>query len=67
MQLADQPGVQARNPQPGCELRFKWVRFTAAEPTRDAYTLVIDTVLALLKEPQSDEWLADQCACAPRR
>jgi predicted Rossmann fold nucleotide-binding protein DprA/Smf involved in DNA uptake len=33
---------------------------TAAEPTRDAYTLVIDAVLALLKEPQSDEWLADQ-------
>jgi predicted Rossmann fold nucleotide-binding protein DprA/Smf involved in DNA uptake len=35
-------------------------RSTAAEPTSDAYTLVIDAVLALLKEPQSDEWLADR-------
>lgn len=33
---------------------------TEAEPTRDAYTLVIDAVLALLKEPRSDEWLADK-------
>jgi predicted Rossmann fold nucleotide-binding protein DprA/Smf involved in DNA uptake len=33
---------------------------TEAEPTRDAYTLVIDGVLALLKEPQADEWLADR-------
>lgn len=33
---------------------------TEAEPTRDAYTLVIDVVLALLKEPRSDDWLADQ-------
>jgi predicted Rossmann fold nucleotide-binding protein DprA/Smf involved in DNA uptake len=31
-----------------------------AEPTRDAYTLVIDAVLALLKEPQSDAWVADK-------
>jgi predicted Rossmann fold nucleotide-binding protein DprA/Smf involved in DNA uptake len=30
---------------------------TEAEPTRDAYALLIDAVLALLKEPQSDEWL----------
>ena len=30
------------------------------EPTRDAYTLVIDAVMALLKEPRSDEWLADK-------
>jgi predicted Rossmann fold nucleotide-binding protein DprA/Smf involved in DNA uptake len=38
-----------------------------AEPTRDAYTLVIDTVLALLKEPQSDEWVADKmCVRAPQ-
>ena len=35
-------------------------RSTEAEPMRDAYTLVIDAVLALLKEPQSDEWLADK-------
>lgn len=35
-------------------------RSTEAEPTRDAYTLVIDAVLALLNEPQSDEWLADK-------
>ena len=35
-------------------------RAAEAEPTRDAYTLVIDAVLALLKEPQSDEWLADK-------
>jgi hypothetical protein len=35
-------------------------RTTAAEPTHDAYTLVIDAVLALLKEPQSDEWIADK-------
>lgn len=36
------------------------VRFTEAEPTRDAYTLLIDAVLAFLKEPQSSEWLADR-------
>ncbi len=30
------------------------------EPTRDAYTLVIDAVLALLREPQSDEWLSER-------
>jgi predicted Rossmann fold nucleotide-binding protein DprA/Smf involved in DNA uptake len=36
------------------------VSSTGAEPTRDAYTLVIDTVLALLKEPQSDGWVADK-------
>ena len=33
---------------------------TEAESTCDAYTLVIDAVLALLKEPQSDEWIADK-------
>jgi predicted Rossmann fold nucleotide-binding protein DprA/Smf involved in DNA uptake len=43
------------------------VSATEAEPTRDAYTLVIDTVLALLKEPQSDEWVADKmCVRAPQ-
>jgi predicted Rossmann fold nucleotide-binding protein DprA/Smf involved in DNA uptake len=43
------------------------VRSTEAEPMRDAYTLVIDAVLALLKEPQSDEWLADKvCVRAPQ-
>lgn len=43
------------------------VSSTEAEPTRDAYTLVIDTVLALLKEPQSDEWVADKmCVRAPQ-
>ncbi len=43
------------------------VSCTEAEPTRDAYTLVIDTVLALLKEPQSDEWVADKmCVRAPQ-
>lgn len=42
-------------------------RSTEAEPMRDAYTLVIDAVLALLKEPQSDEWLADKvCVRAPQ-
>jgi predicted Rossmann fold nucleotide-binding protein DprA/Smf involved in DNA uptake len=30
------------------------------EPVHDAYSLVIDAVLALLKEPHSDEWLADK-------
>ncbi len=29
-----------------------------AEPTHDAYSLVIDAVLKLLGEPQADEWLA---------
>lgn len=38
----------------------KHVASTEEEPTRDAYTLVIDAVLALLKEPQSDEWAADK-------
>jgi hypothetical protein len=43
------------------------VSSTEAEPTRDAYTLVIDAVLALLKEPQSDEWVADKmCVRAPQ-
>ena len=36
------------------------VSSTDAEATRDAYTLVIDAVLALLKDPQSDEWVADK-------
>jgi predicted Rossmann fold nucleotide-binding protein DprA/Smf involved in DNA uptake len=31
-----------------------------AELTRDAYVLVIDAVLEHLKEPQSDEWVADK-------
>jgi predicted Rossmann fold nucleotide-binding protein DprA/Smf involved in DNA uptake len=35
-------------------------RSAETEPTSDAYTLVIDTVLTLLNEPQSDEWLADK-------
>ena len=40
---------------------------TEAEPARDAYTLVIDTVLALLKEPQSGDWVADKmCVRAPQ-
>jgi predicted Rossmann fold nucleotide-binding protein DprA/Smf involved in DNA uptake len=40
---------------------------TEAGPARDAYTLVIDTVLALLKEPQSGEWVADKmCVRAPQ-
>jgi predicted Rossmann fold nucleotide-binding protein DprA/Smf involved in DNA uptake len=30
------------------------------EPTRDAYTLVVNAVLALLEAPQSDEWLANK-------
>jgi hypothetical protein len=38
----------------------EYVSSNEAEPTRDAYTLVIDAVLALLKEPQSDEWVADK-------
>ena len=43
------------------------VSSTGAEPIRDAYTLVMDTVLALLKEPQSDEWVADKmCVRAPQ-
>jgi predicted Rossmann fold nucleotide-binding protein DprA/Smf involved in DNA uptake len=36
------------------------VSSTEAELARDAYTLVIDSVLALLQEPQSDEWVADK-------
>ena len=40
---------------------------TGVEPTRDAYTLVIDAVLAFLKEPQSDQWVADMmCVRAPQ-
>lgn len=40
---------------------------TEEEPTRDAYTLVIDAVLTLLKEPQPDEWVADKmCVRAPQ-
>jgi predicted Rossmann fold nucleotide-binding protein DprA/Smf involved in DNA uptake len=40
---------------------------TEEEATREAYTLVIDAVLALLKEPQSDEWIADKmCVRAPQ-
>jgi predicted Rossmann fold nucleotide-binding protein DprA/Smf involved in DNA uptake len=35
-------------------------RAAEEEPTRDAYTMVIDAVLALLKEPQADEWLAEK-------
>lgn len=40
---------------------------TKAEPSGDAYTLVIDAVLALLKDPQSDDWIADKmCVRAPQ-
>jgi predicted Rossmann fold nucleotide-binding protein DprA/Smf involved in DNA uptake len=50
-------GTQAEESRPSMEV----------EPTREAYTLVIDTVLALLKEPQSDEWVADKmCVRAPQ-
>jgi predicted Rossmann fold nucleotide-binding protein DprA/Smf involved in DNA uptake len=43
------------------------VASTEAEPTRDAYKLVIDAVLALLKAPQSAEWAADKmCVRAPQ-
>ena len=43
------------------------VSSTGAEPNRDAYTLVIDSVLAILKEPQSHEWVADKmCVRAPQ-
>ena len=31
-----------------------------AEPTRDAYTVVINAVLALLRQPESDEWICGQ-------
>jgi predicted Rossmann fold nucleotide-binding protein DprA/Smf involved in DNA uptake len=31
-----------------------------AEPSCDAYTLVIDSMLSLLEEPHSDKWLADR-------
>jgi len=30
------------------------------EPTNDAYALVVDAILSLLKEPQADEWLAER-------
>jgi len=33
---------------------------TEAEPACNAYSLVIETLLALIKEPQSNEWLADK-------
>lgn len=40
-------------------------RSTEGEPACDAYPLVIDAMLALLKEPHADEWLADKmCARA---
>lgn len=43
------------------------VTSTEVESNRDAYTLVIDAVLALLKEPQSDEWVAGKiCVRAPQ-
>ena len=43
------------------------VSSTRAEPNRDAYTLVIDAVLAHLKEPKSHEWVADKmCVRAPQ-
>jgi predicted Rossmann fold nucleotide-binding protein DprA/Smf involved in DNA uptake len=29
-------------------------------PTSDAYALVVDAILSLLKEPQADEWLAER-------
>ena len=34
-------------------------RATEAEPIRDAYALVIEQILALVNEPRTDEWLAD--------
>jgi predicted Rossmann fold nucleotide-binding protein DprA/Smf involved in DNA uptake len=53
----------AQQPSPAVESRPS----TQAEPTGDAYTLVIEAVLALLKEPQSDEWIADKmCVRAPQ-
>jgi predicted Rossmann fold nucleotide-binding protein DprA/Smf involved in DNA uptake len=33
---------------------------TEAAPTLDAYALVIEALVSLLKEPQSDDWLADK-------
>jgi predicted Rossmann fold nucleotide-binding protein DprA/Smf involved in DNA uptake len=50
--VADAPGTEA--PPKNSD------RSAETEPARDAYTLVIDAVLALLKAPQSDEWLAEQ-------
>ncbi len=42
-------------------------RPSTEEPSREAYTLVIDAMLALLKEPQTDEWVADKlCVRAPQ-
>jgi hypothetical protein len=48
------PGGPAETPPENLD------RSTEAEPILDAYTLVIDAVLALLKEPQSDEWLSER-------
>ena len=52
------PATASEQPTPTETLPEESARTT--EPTRDAYTLVIDAVLALLAEPKSDEWLAGQ-------
>ena len=54
------PSVGEHVPPAAEALSDKSNRSEEAEPALDAYTLVIDAVLALLKEPQSDEWLADK-------
>ncbi len=54
------PSVGEHVPPAADALPDKPNRSEEAEPAPDAYTLVIDAVLALLKEPQSDEWLADK-------
>jgi predicted Rossmann fold nucleotide-binding protein DprA/Smf involved in DNA uptake len=51
--------ADAREQVPSREAPEKSHRLEGTEPG-DAYSLVIDAVLALLKTPQSDEWLADK-------
>ncbi len=40
---------------------------SAETDVSDAYTLVIDAILALLKSPQSDEWLAEKVCVRTRQ
>ena len=56
------PGVSPAGDQaaPAATPPVESRRTEVAESTRDAYTLVIDALLALLREPRGDEWLAEQ-------
>ena len=63
VELSTEPAEILRSeqrPPPNETLLKESGRTRLTEPTRDAYTLVIDAVLALLTEPQVDEWLAEK-------